>query len=299
MQPIRKETTLSSGAPDGDSSYCVWILDTMKSAHSPVQMRLPKEVRFIPAHQVQLHMPFIRKGGAGTRMHPWAMEFPESPPFLIGKELNEHRALWCVDSPLDWIKYCGPHHLLTPTEQSLMNTLTSHWGHCPQSISLCHWYTVVRSSLKKLGTLGTRVFVSIGHRGPLPERHFWRAKIETRSDVTLLDMPTELPAPLRQLVQDAWVCLQQLQSNPLGAVHADEHMRKVFRMLILPRKAASPPSINTHMVTLKRRVTAAPTSIAVATAETHSANDYDPPKNQLTRHLPEPIRAYKKISTYI
>lgn len=298
MQPIRRTTPASAGLPDRESSYCVWILDTMVSARHPVQMRLPKEVRFIPAHQVRLHMPFIRQGGAGTRTHPWAMEFPDTPPSLIGKELDEHRALWCVDSPQDWVGSDASNQKLTPTEQSLMNTLTSHWGHCPQSIALCHWYTVVRSSLKKLSKLGTPVFVSIGYRGALPERHFWKVQMDTKQDLTLLHMSTTLPATLRQMIQDAWICLQQLQSNPMGTAQADEHMRKVFRTLILPRKVTPPPAFNTHIVPLKRHIPLSSVSIDTDTAAPYTVNT-DGSKNQPVRHAPEPIRAYQKISTYV
>lgn len=296
MRPNQKQTRIPAALTDRESSYCVWLLDTMASAPHAIQRRLPAQVRFIPAHQVLLHMPAIRKGGVGTRTHPWAMEMPPQPPSLAGKELNEHRALWCVDTPQDWFAHRGHERALIPVEQSLMDTLTARWGRCPLSLALCHWYTVIRASLRTLRTLGTPVFVSIGHRSKLPEKHFWRRDAPEEQPLTMLSMPTSIHALLRQLIQDAWICLQQLQSNPQGAAHADEHMRKVFRALILPRKASSAPVFNTHMAVLRRHDLPSSPSVTSTATEISARHDVELP---VAGPAAGPTRTYKKISAYI
>jgi len=282
------------------SPRAVWLLDTTLSQRPILSYQWTPEPRVVSKHHIERLLPCLLETTTDDRRHPWLMPLPNTLAALTGKAFYHHQVVWLLQSPLAFVKaFCvssagQSYECTTPEVASLAAELMDTWGHHQHSQALCYWYATIRYGLRSLITLGAPVRLILD---PVKNQCISLKSAEAAPTWTQLRLPTSWAPSFRQLLQDAWSTVQQLQRQPSGARVAETHLRSALRHVILQDRLPSshtdaqaknahlPPSTSPSLTSARTP----PNKTPAATAAPHPSAPLDRP------HHPA-ISAYKKIS---
>lgn len=175
-------------------------------------------------------------------------------PVDIKKSTSElHRSLWLYTSPrrfmkMGWGEYLSRSDTLERSKTIALG-LKGLWdSNHPDVLQAIHWYSSIRGNLERLISRKLPVTMCNDEKwSKSKQQAIFNDPIQPLyppKGVYRSDLSEKIPLPLRQLIQDTWVTIQQLTFNSTSLKKLEtinDHMRSIYRLMIVnnfkPQKA--------------------------------------------------------------